>query len=474
MRTVPVPRIFWLLALIFAFLPSAPVSAGITVKSFGTVSQGVASIAIGPDGNPHVAYQGSDYHLYHARFDGRGWQRQLVDGTSDCGWGNAIAVDAQGHIHITYGAFRGLGPLELVHAHFDGTAWQVTDTGIDGELTNLQLDAEGQPHVLFQHYGSYHYAVRGDAGWEVESTGLLASPYSDGMVLDANDHAHIAHCVNYGSCFYSTNRSGNWESTALLPIPGGAATAIALDGQGRPLVAIGEQTVLRLFRHDEGTGWSSETIVDFGEVGQAVIESSIAMTTDAQGKPHIFSGVTFFEGDRYAELPVYLFHNGIDWSAQLLKGKNTGLYPSLARADNGLIYGTYCGLGKNPDRVKGSWLQTTLPELAGTWSPVAVSAANGTATVTGTLTVANTGAAKSSAAKVRLYLSVDPALGPDDELLPATLKLKALKPGATATLSVNFQHAAPLSGKYLIAMIDAELTTSDSNMLNNRVPTLLP
>jgi hypothetical protein len=130
--------------------------AKVKPKNFGSVNQTRLSIAIDPAGFPHVAYQGPDHNLYHARFDGRTWQRELVDLGQY--YDNAIAIDKQGHIHIMYGAERisgGTGNYPLVHAYFDGTSWQVTDLPVSGHHPQIALDADGHPHVLFSFSSQY-------------------------------------------------------------------------------------------------------------------------------------------------------------------------------------------------------------------------------------------------------------------------------------------------------------------------------
>jgi len=451
---------------------SSQASAKVKAKNFGTVNQQISAVAIGPDGNPHVAYQGPDFHLYHARFDGRRWQRELVDGSSEGGWGNAIAVDADGHVHITYGAYRGLGAQQLVHAYFDGATWQVNDLGVDGTLTHLQLDAAGHPHVLFAGSSSYGYAVHNGISWQIEDTGLPWSWYSAGMVLDADGYAHVAHTANYLGCFYSTNRSGAWETTTLVAGTS-AASAITLDAAGNPQVAVGSGTALSLFRYD-GAAWSEELVVDFGIVAPLYIDSNIAMTTNAYGRPLILAAVSYSAGDQTVEVPFFLFDDGYGWNGDVIKNKNQGLYPSLALADSGIIYGTYCSLGRaSTSRVKAKWLSFALPDLSGSWSNLSLVEAGGTAHVTGLLTIRNDGFDKSPRTSVMFLLSDDDVPDPGDELLPLSLRLKALRTGTPTELTVQFDYAGVLAGKTLFAIIDPEGRTLDGNLTDNLVPVLL-
>ena len=128
-------------------------------KNLATTAQTQSSIAIDPTGFPHVAYLGADGKLYHARFDGRTWQREVVDDSQY--YSNAMAIDAQGRIHIVYGVERTTNSnvtYSLAHAYFDGTSWSVTDLPVSGHHPQIALDADSHPHVLFR--GSSTTATR--------------------------------------------------------------------------------------------------------------------------------------------------------------------------------------------------------------------------------------------------------------------------------------------------------------------------
>ena len=103
------------------------VGAKVKSKNLGKTNQTTASLAIDPDGFPHVAYQGTDYSLYHARFNGRKWVRELVD--TNQYYENSMAIDSQGRIHIVYGAERikqSGATYPLMYARYDGNAWHVS------------------------------------------------------------------------------------------------------------------------------------------------------------------------------------------------------------------------------------------------------------------------------------------------------------------------------------------------------------
>ena len=465
----------FLLCLAAVLTISGSAGAKVKAKNLASTTQQAASIAIDPDGFTHVAYQGTDYGLYHARFDGKTWQREKID-TNEY-YGNSIAIDAQGRIHIVYGAERirdNGADYQLMHAFYNGSSWRLTvlltDEGNPRFNPRIVLDAAGRPRVLFLENTGYRYAKFSGTSWEFEDTGLPWSWYSDGFVLDAAGHAHISYAVNYSGSFYATNASGAWIATQLSTGDAGA-TAIDLDAAGRPRVVTAEGGAL-VYHSFDGESWSHETMVDFNDADPgitAVIESHIAMAIDDYDRPRIMTGLYLTSGDRYATGAVFIFENGIFWNGLLVDKKNGGFYPDIA-LDGGAAIVSYCNALKNGNFIKTRWARIGLPDLTGEWSNVAL---NGS-TVSGTLNVTNQGSEKSDKSIVTLWLSDDSILDEFDTEIPVSLKLKSLKPGALISLPVYLTYNGALPGTYVFAVIDPVLNTPDSNLLNNLIPVMLP
>jgi hypothetical protein len=456
---------FWLgVALVGALAGVA--EAKIKPKKLATIQQGVCSIALDATGNPHVAYQGMDHHLYHARFDGRKWQHERIDTNQYSR--NALAIDAQGHIHIVYGAERTAGSKQtypLVHAYFNGTSWHVTDLPVNGHHPRIALDVEGHLHVLFNF--SSQYGVYDGANWQFEDTGLSGGGSSDGLALDSAGRAHIA-----ANNHYATNKSGVWESTNLVSA---AAThmAIAVTSQGLPRVAAVTMDKPQYFTYD-GTNWTSELLLDHADwqavlpPGVTLVLNGVALALDKSDRPQLLLPMNIGVGAGGVEICVYSFYDGIGWSGMLLDTKNAGFYPSLAVRSDGVAYGTYCTALKG-EKSQGKWARIALSDLTGTWTNV-----NRTgSTVTGTLTVTNRGVEKSLKTIASLWLSEDATLTTNDTPLLVSVKIKSLKPGASVAVPVEVTYPGTLAGKYLFAVIDPNANTADRNLLDNQVSVLL-
>ncbi len=448
-------------------------AAKIKTKNLASTTQQTASIAFDPAGLPHAAYQGTDYGLYHARFDGKIWRREKIDDTQY--YGNSIAIDSQGRIHIVYGAERinGTATYQLMHAYYNGGSWQLTallsEEGNPKFNPRIALDAAGRPRVLFLENAGYRYATYNGTSWQFEDTGLPWGWYSDGFALDAAGHAHVCYSVNYSGSFYATNASGSWVATQLSDGSAGA-TAIDLDAAGRPRVVTAEGGVLILHSFD-GANWSHETMLDFSDAAPgitALFEPHIAMEIDENGRPRIMSGLYLTSGTGYANTAAFVFDNGVFWNALLVDRKG-GFYPDIALDRQGDAVVTYCGALKGGNTTKTKWARIILPDLTGTWAQLEL---NGS-TVAGTLHITNQGLDKSGKARVTLWLSDDAILDDTDTELPEFLRLKSLKPGAMVSLPVELTSAGAIAGRYLIAVIDPDFIVPDSSWADNLVPALL-
>jgi len=456
-----------LTSLFVASLLSMPFTSAegkIKPKKLASIWQNYSSIAVDPAGIPHVVYQGADYHLYHAWYDGGRWQHELVDASSDAGWGNSIAIDVQGNLHVSYGANRGLGALKLVYANSNGNQWQITDLGVDGSDSVLKLDQAGQPHIAYGGGNTVQYAWHDGTGWHFEDTGLASGPYRHDFVLDSDDHAHLAFSRNYDGYYYGTNKDGFWEST-LLDTGDSTPMAIGVDSQNHPHVAAGVTGSAKYYSYD-GANWSSKLIVDPADTGNAPVDG-LALALDSNDHAHLL--MAFYAG---IEVSVYAFDNGLDWVAGLVDKKDAGFYPSLVLDPSGVAYGTYA-TAMHKDKSQAKWVRIALPDLAGTWTGVTVAEEGGGWNVAGTLAIRNNGLEKAAKNSVRLYVSDDAEFDESDTAVPGTLKVKGLKPDAGVSLSVNFSYNIPLASKYLIAIIDPEMLTYDRNMADNIVTVLL-
>jgi hypothetical protein len=124
----------------------------------------VSSIAIDGNGHPHIAYVnlGRSNEMKYARWDGSTWVGLLstagpeVVSVAGSVFNLDLALDSQYRPHVAY---YDIGTRCLRYARWNGSAWvgladdskaDIVDTDGDvGDSTALALDADGHPHITY-------------------------------------------------------------------------------------------------------------------------------------------------------------------------------------------------------------------------------------------------------------------------------------------------------------------------------------
>jgi hypothetical protein len=149
------------------------VGSGPIVYEFGT------SIQLDAEGLPGIAYYNQDEEaLAYAKYDGNEWTIQLVDSDGDAGRYAHLIYDANGYPHIAYFVFDGETTGDLRHAWWDGVGWQIefvdrleeVRPGSAGarKITALALDGEGGLHIAYSDRGRIVYGQRMEDGWFIQ------------------------------------------------------------------------------------------------------------------------------------------------------------------------------------------------------------------------------------------------------------------------------------------------------------------
>jgi len=139
----------------------------------------------------------------------------------------------------------------------------------------------------------------------------------------------------------------------------------------------------------------------------------------------------------------------------------------------------------DPDMGNNSATQVTtitrrpLPDLAGNWASAdqqcTTKLSATTCSIHGSLNIMNQGAWGAGASIVRFYLSTDASLGTDDLLL-GQASVPALPLGQSKLIDVKFGLAigTNASGKFVIAVIDADNVVAEGDESNNVLSARLP
>jgi hypothetical protein len=322
------------------------------------------------NGRPHVSYvtyrtlpNGQQaYNLMYAFWDGRRWQRQLVDRNDYMGRhlgdvvaNTAIALDSNGRPHIAYVA--GNGPFgwadqNLKHAVWTGSTWQVEivdDNDDTHPQISLAIDSQDRPHVSYarQEPARYvaGYAVRTEQGWQLEQVdaaeGRDVGRYSS-LALDDNDQPHISYEDDGQETWlkYAHKTGGNWQIEPVVetgPFINRSFTSLALDKNGRPHISFlgNSEGHLRYVAWD-GSNWQVQTV--YTAAAGALLSGQTALALDDAGWPHI----TFVERSSLVEQLRYAHWDGATWQVETLDDKGqVGRFNSMALDSDDAPYIAY-------------------------------------------------------------------------------------------------------------------------------------
>ena len=256
------------------------------------------SLALNAQGQPSVSYRRVSHiplqppvtRLRFATYDGKHWNVEDVDVIGADGGHTSLALDSQGRPHIAY--YEGQAGA-LMMATLEGSEW--SSEMIDGfasdvgQYTSLILDANGAPHISYVDVTNHHlkYARWYKGDWQIETVDDGRSVDGEtSLALDDNGRPHISyHDARGGGLWYATAPApGDWESTQLASVGGGAAyNSLDLDANDHPHIAYYDASAGALsYAFFTGSQWAVETVDDAGTVG-----SHASLVLDSTGKPHV-------------------------------------------------------------------------------------------------------------------------------------------------------------------------------------------
>ncbi len=305
-----------------------------TVDSAGDAGS-YAALAIGHNEQLHISYfEANNDVLKYATLSEGSWQTETVDeaGYGDAGAFTDLALDSIGHPHISYhNAFSGT----LQYAYHDGVIWhkETVDSagfGLTGQHTSLAMNSGNRPHITYYDASAQtvRYAYYDGSVWH-KATVDNANGQSTALVLDGNDHPHIAYSrrslsTSYRQCGYAYHDGLIWHYETVDDGGGTASVgdyvSLALDSTEMPQVSYYDFTNRNLkYARRGGAGWQPETVDSTGDVG-----SHTSLALDAADHPH----VSYHD---YTDHKLKIaHHDGVEWFTETVDDNGeTGRFTAL-------------------------------------------------------------------------------------------------------------------------------------------------
>lgn len=290
-----------------------------------------ASLALGPDGVPHISYFAQDMmasgnvrvgSLRHAYRSATGWRVETV--RTDTPVYTAMAVDAAGFAHIAY---QSDSTFTLQYTFQDAAGWHIETVdavGWVGSYPSLAIDRGGNPLISYldSSQTALKIARRSAAGWQTEIVDDTdAVGYYTSLAVDAANRAHIAYFdLTNANLKSAVQVAGGWQ-IAVVDSAGdvGRYTSLALDAAGLAHVSYYDRTNGDLkAAHQLPGGWRVEVVDSAGDVG-----SHSAVDLSAAGSVHI----SYYGAD---ELKLAVF-DALVWRVARVDGEGVvGAFPALA------------------------------------------------------------------------------------------------------------------------------------------------
>jgi hypothetical protein len=175
------------------------IGSGPIVYEFGT------SIQLDNEGRPGIVYYDNNQQaLAYAQKDGDSWTIEIVDADGDAGRYAALAYDNAGNPHIAYYVAEGETNGTVRYAWWDGSKWLTEDVDtladvVMGQvgarkITSLVIDENDTPHIAYTDRNRMVYGQRDDDGWSIQDVPHHTDQFLGQLVeleLDAEGNPHL-------------------------------------------------------------------------------------------------------------------------------------------------------------------------------------------------------------------------------------------------------------------------------------------
>jgi hypothetical protein len=294
-----------------------------TVDQQGDVGE-QSAIAVDADGFVHIAYYDDTNGTLNYASNVNGWESVVVDNSSvSVGLNPSIALDSEGYVHISY---YDEANQALRYATNAGGVWttEPRDVGNVGLYSSISIDSDGGVHIVYLSSTSKNLKYTGNSGGDwvinlVDSSGNVESRIATGV--DSDDMLHVMY-YRGGELIHANQTATGWfkesvESTDQL----GGGISMYIDENDVIYCTYYNtfSSTLKCIRNVGGEWNASESIESEGQGG---IGSAIAV--DSNGNERITYVDTVNGVLKYAER-----RNGI-WMYQKVDLDGVGEVISMA------------------------------------------------------------------------------------------------------------------------------------------------
>lgn len=325
------------------------------------------SIALDPQGKPHVAYilEATPGWVKYGVLGADGWEISTVStgyfyGPLD------IKVDQKGTPKISW---HNHDTENEAYAELVDGDWVVQDVkhpGHDGWDNNLALDSAGQPHTIsidpkqFGGQSGLEYATFDGKVWTVEEVGSgpVAYEFGTGIALDSKDRPHVVWFDDSGKDLkYAVKDAGTWEiSTVDSEGDVGRYPSLILDKQDNPAISyfekLSETEGYIKFARWDGSSWTSQQIDKLENVSAGFFgaRKTSSLALDGQDSP-----IVVYSDEKVIKLA---WLDGDRWNLETVLNADDlplGQQVSLSLAGDGVLHLTFADVtNKGSPGVNGS------------------------------------------------------------------------------------------------------------------------
>lgn len=259
---------------------------------------GSLSLVADSAGGLHVAYYGendaAEFGLKYAYFNGITWKIEFLTQITPTIAETSIALDKQGHPHITYYIPAG---SRLMYTYFSGSTWAapvvVEDAGVVGETSSLVMDSSDRPRVAYWDatLQDVRYASYTGAAWSLDTVEDLdcAMPFPQrvSLSLDVSGNPHVSYhdCGEQPSLptklKYAFKDSTGWHAAVIdTGNNSGLSSNIKVDAQGNPHISYrsGNFAGGLMYAGFDGANWQYSPSIDpdfwYGAYSSLTLDSS--------------------------------------------------------------------------------------------------------------------------------------------------------------------------------------------------------